>query len=152
VIFSATTLHGLRAVSLLVGRPGETALGRELAAELGVPSEYLLKVLARLARAGVLRARSGRAGGYRLARPAARIRVGEVVRPLEGVRTRPGCLLRPGRRCSARRGCPAHAAWSAVTTAYLAFLEEATVADLGVGSLTVGERGGRRPRPPRRRG
>ena len=42
--------------------------GRNLAKELGVPPDALLKVLQRLARAGLLQSSRGRGGGFRLAR------------------------------------------------------------------------------------
>jgi Rrf2 family nitric oxide-sensitive transcriptional repressor len=132
VIFSTTTVHALRAVARLADAPeGAALLGRDLAREVALPPDYLSKILARLARAGVLEATRGARGGYRLARPPGRILLGEIVRPLEGDRSRPGCLLRPGRACDPETGCAAHGAWSTVKGAYLQFLETTTVADLG---------------------
>jgi Rrf2 family protein len=101
-------------------------LGRDLARKLKVPADYLSKVLATLARAGLLTASRGVNGGYRLARPAARITLMEVVLPFEGVRARPGCLLRPDKPCDSV-GCGVHKSWSKVKTAYTRFLEETTV-------------------------
>jgi Rrf2 family protein len=62
--------------------------------EDGYPSEYLAgsvnthavflrRVLRQLAQAGLIRAREGRGGGYRLARPAARLTLDEVYRAVE---------------------------------------------------------------------
>jgi Rrf2 family protein len=137
---SASATHALRAVAWLAererraparrGAPGEATLGRELAREVKVPSHYLAKVLATLARAGVLTASRGVRGGYRLARPAHRIRLIDVVEPFEGKRARPGCLLRPGRPCTDSGACSAHGAWSRVNKTYLGFLEKTTVADI----------------------
>jgi Rrf2 family protein len=45
---------------------------------------YLLKALKALARAGVLHSAGGPGGGYRLARPAKRITLLEVVEAVEG--------------------------------------------------------------------
>jgi len=160
VIFSASATHALRALAQLAGgSAAEATLGRELAAEIGVPTHYLAKVLATLARAGVLSASRGARGGYRLARPAERITLLEVVEPFEGKRVRPGCLLRPDRQCSERAACSAHAAWTGVKTAYLGFLEKTTLADIQAGALPLTpirhpRRSGRltsRPSPKRRR-
>jgi Rrf2 family protein len=131
VIFSASTVHALRAVAWLAANEGERALlGRELARKVKVPAHYLAKVLATLARAGVLDASRGVNGGYRLARRADRIRLVEVVAPFEGRRAKPGCLLRPGRPCRDSGACSAHASWSGVKESYLEFLERTTVEDI----------------------
>jgi Rrf2 family protein len=139
VILSASATHALRAVAWLAElerhaaaqrEPGDATLGRELARKVKVPSHYLSKVLATLARAGVLTASRGVRGGYRLARPARRIRLIEVVEPFEGKRARPGCLLHPGEPCEERGACSAHASWHRVNKTYLSFLEKTTVADI----------------------
>lgn len=127
-MLSASATHALRAVAWLAENGDEgPMLGRELARKMKVPAHYLSKVLARLARAGVLEAARGAKGGYRLARPARRIKLLEVVRPFEGKRVRPGCLLRPGRPCRESEACTAHERWSVVKDAYTRFLEETTV-------------------------
>jgi Rrf2 family protein len=95
-----------------------------------VPADYLLKVLARLTRAGVLSASRGVNGGYRLARDADRIPLMDVVRPFEGERTEPRCLLRPGEPCRERDSCGAHDAWCVVQGTYQEFLANTTVADI----------------------
>jgi Rrf2 family protein len=131
MVFGTSATHALRAMTCLAGseRP-EAMLGRELADELGVPAHYLLKVLATLARAGLLSASRGARGGYRLARPAREIALVEIVEPFEGKRVRPGCLLRPDQPCREDGGCPAHPAWSDMKSAYLDFLESTTLADI----------------------
>ena len=131
MIFSATATHALRALAHLAAATGDDAtLGRALAADLGVPAPYLAKVLAALARAGVLSASRGARGGYRLARPAEAISLLEIVEPFEGKRVRPGCLLRPGEDCPRDGACSAHESWAGVKTAYLDFLERTTLADI----------------------
>jgi Rrf2 family protein len=131
MIFGATATHALRALADLAARDdGAPALGRDLARDVGVPTHYLAKVLATLARAGVLTASRGAKGGYRLARPAREITLVEVVEPIEGRRVRPGCLLRPGQDCPEDGTCPAHASWSAAKDAFVKFLETTTLADI----------------------
>ena len=142
--FSASTTHALRAMAWLASHSGEQAvLGRDLASRLKIPPDYLSKVLATLARHGVLTAMRGAKGGYRLAREPRRIKLVEVVTPFEGDRAKSGCLLRPGRSCRSSAPCSAHAAWTNVSEAYRKFLEHTTVADIQDGSLL-----GRRDGPP----
>lgn len=50
----------------------------------GEPAPYLGKVLQKLARAGVLRSKRGRTGGFVLGRPASEITLADVVLAVEG--------------------------------------------------------------------
>ncbi len=154
MIFGASATHALRALAHLAAGGGEEAtLGRDLARKVQVPSHYLAKVLATLARTGVLTATRGARGGYRLARPARRITLLDVVEPFEGRRARPGCLLRPGEPCREGATCSAHAAWSGVKTSYLRFLETTTLADIqGIDARQPKRRGARLPRRRTHRG
>ncbi len=131
MIFSTSVTHALRALSYLAAIEGDEAvLGRDVAKEVKVPAHYLAKVLATLARAGVLTASRGVRGGYRLARPPQKIKLIEVIEPFEGKRTRPGCLLRPNEPCREHGACSAHSSWARVKVAYLKFLEKTTLADI----------------------
>jgi Rrf2 family protein len=131
MIFSASATHALRALAhLAAGEGDEATLGRDLARKVQVPSHYLAKVLATLARTGVLTASRGVRGGYRLARPARHVRLLDIVEPFEGKRARPGCLLRPDEPCREGAACSAHAAWSDAKATYLRFLETTTLADI----------------------
>jgi Rrf2 family protein len=135
VILSASSTHALRALAWLAAQEGDGAmLGRDLARKVKLPPDYLSKVLARLARTGVLTASRGVKGGYRLARPARRIKLIEVVLPFEGERAQPGCLLRPGQACRSSRACSAHGAWGGVKHAYMEFLEKTSLADIQGGA------------------
>lgn len=66
---------------------GPDAPGREvraLAFACGEPAPFLGKVLQKLARAGLLRSRRGRTGGFVLGRPAAEVTLADVVLAVEG--------------------------------------------------------------------
>ena len=131
MIFSASTTHALRALAWLAAQGGDEAvMGRTLAGKLQLPPDYLAKILATLARKGVLVATRGVKGGYRLARAPDRIRLIDVVEPFEGRRARPGCLLQPDRPCRDSGPCSAHRAWAEVKRAYMEFLEKGTLADI----------------------
>jgi Rrf2 family protein len=49
-----------------------------------LPNKFLESILLALRRGGFLESKIGREGGYRLARPPREIRVGEIIRRLEG--------------------------------------------------------------------
>ena len=56
----------------------------EIAGTTGVPVEYLRKIMQRLAHARIVRSERGRAGGFRLRRPANRVNLLQVVEAIEG--------------------------------------------------------------------
>jgi Rrf2 family protein len=82
---SKQTEYGLRAiVQLARAGPRKYVQSRDLAQEESLPNKFLEAILLSLRRGGFLESKVGREGGYRLSRPAREIRVGELVRRLEG--------------------------------------------------------------------
>lgn len=57
---------------------------RELAKQENIPVKFLEAILLELKNAGYLRSKRGIQGGYSLAHPMHRIKIGEVVRRIEG--------------------------------------------------------------------
>jgi Rrf2 family protein len=83
--------------SLALARAGTERLSvRRLAAEQRIPLAFLPRVMSDLVRAGVVEATTGRAGGYRLTRPASEISILDVVQAVEGDVRRRTCVLRGG--------------------------------------------------------
>ena len=120
--------QALRALAALAARDRAQPLG-ELAKRASAPAPMLAKVLARLGHLGLVAGRRGPKGGYRLARPAAKIALGDVVLPLEGLRFANACLFGPS-ECSATEPCPLHPFWGPLRDRLVAFLEHASLADL----------------------
>ena len=82
---SKRTEYGIRAVVQLA-RLGPTTFiqSRDLAKQERLPNKFLESILLALRRGGFLDSKIGREGGYRLSRPPRDIRVGEIIRRLEG--------------------------------------------------------------------
>ena len=79
--------YALRAlVDLGLAREAGRPLVRvqEIAGRERIPGKFLEQILLQLRKAGVLRSRRGRGGGYALARSHRSVRVGAVVRLLDG--------------------------------------------------------------------
>ena len=55
-----------------------------LAAEEGIPGNYLVQILIELKAQGIVRSLRGKQGGYLLARPPADITLGDVLRAVQG--------------------------------------------------------------------
>jgi Rrf2 family protein len=63
---------------------GRAVKVEELAAEQGVPANYLVQILIELKAQGIARSVRGKEGGYLLARPPAEISLGDVIRAVHG--------------------------------------------------------------------
>jgi Rrf2 family protein len=153
-LFSLTCEYAFRALAHLASDDEDTAvLGRDLAERANVPASYLSKILLTLKRGGIVEATRGTGGGYRLARPAAEIALAEITELLDPPRSPGSCFLGGGRLCSNDDPCPGHQGWRCVQEAYLAFIRETTLAQLGHQSTTAKSLGGageslRRVHPP----
>jgi Rrf2 family protein len=77
--------YGLKAMVHLAGRPpGEATLVSDIAVSNDIPKKFLDTILGELRNAGFVNSKKGKGGGYTLARPAHEIRVGHIVRVLDG--------------------------------------------------------------------
>jgi Rrf2 family protein len=124
---SSTAQQAIHAV-LCVARGGGAALRVEgIAAETGLPRNYLSKTLHTLSRAGVLSSERGPRGGFRLAHAPERLTLARVIAPF----SRPGrrCLLgRP--TCGDRNPCPAHSRWGEIAASIEDYFSTTTIATL----------------------
>ncbi len=63
---------------------GEALRVEDLAAEQGVPANYLVQILIELKAQGLARSVRGKEGGYLLGKPPAEISLGDVIRAVHG--------------------------------------------------------------------
>lgn len=77
--------YGLKALIHLSRLPtGELAVVGEIASTNNIPKKFLDAILVELRNAGFVQSRKGKEGGYRLAKPAAEIKAGHIIRVLDG--------------------------------------------------------------------
>lgn len=132
-MLSQTGLYAVQALlHLAAHQNGRQIPAAVVARELGIPGNYLAKVLQRLAREGIVESTRGARGGYRLAGDPARITVADAVAPFQELRSAERCLL--GGACDPHDPCPAHERRSAWNAAALMILEQTTIADLASGA------------------
>ncbi len=114
--------YAVRVMLALSRVPGGRLVSvRRLAAEMAIPVRFLPQVMANLTAAGLVRAETGRSGGYRLARPPATITLLDVVEAVEGDSRRRTCVLRGG-PCGVDGHCDVHDVFFAAQDAMLAEL------------------------------
>jgi Rrf2 family nitric oxide-sensitive transcriptional repressor len=126
---TAFTDFGLRALMRLAGAPERTFTTDEIAAEFRISRHHLTKVVRDLARAGYLATQRGAGGGFRLARPAAEIRLGEVVRALARRQALVECFRADGGACVLTPRCRLKGRLAAAREAFLAELDTTTLAE-----------------------
>jgi Rrf2 family protein len=81
---SARVEHAVYCCLVLASLPGdETRTTSQLASLFGFPKAYLAKSMQTLSNSGILNARPGRAGGYRLAQPASTVTLRDIVVAVE---------------------------------------------------------------------
>ncbi|HEX9704601.1 MAG TPA: Rrf2 family transcriptional regulator [Gemmatimonadales bacterium] len=129
-MLSTTAEYALRAVLFLAQEAGERPVQvGAIARALGIPHNYLSKILHELARGGVLTSARGRRGGFRLAVPADQLPLFDVVSRFDQIAAGRTCLLgRP--ECNDRSACAAHPRWKAVSEQVARFFQQTTVTDL----------------------
>ena len=111
---------------LALARPGGDTVPiriREIAESHAIPERYLVQILLQLKGAGLVHSTRGAAGGYRLARPANQISLGEVLAAIDG----PGD---PPRECDKPAARVLAAVWENIRLAERAVLDQTSIADL----------------------
>jgi Rrf2 family nitric oxide-sensitive transcriptional repressor len=134
---TAFTDYGLRMLMRMASAPDRAFSTADLADEFGLSRHHLAKIVQRLARAGVVETRRGGAGGAALARPAAEIRLGAVVRLLEQGQSLVECLGTPAGACTLDGRCRLKARLRAAEAVFLADLDRTTLADIALAPLPV---------------
>jgi Rrf2 family transcriptional regulator, iron-sulfur cluster assembly transcription factor len=120
--------HALRAVLFVARQPVETRCSAEhIAGAIGVPRNYLGKVLHTLSQVGVLESVRGPRGGFRLAVPAESLTLAEIVEPFQRLPERRACLLGNG-ACNPDSPCDSHERWQDMSDQLTTFFNDTTVA------------------------
>ncbi len=82
---STTAHYGLIAAGYIAEQADEgLVLASRISEEYDIPLEYLFKILQQMVKAGVLRSKRGRKGGFTLARPAKEITLLEIIEAAGG--------------------------------------------------------------------
>lgn len=134
-MLSSKAKYGLKAMVHLARREGEgSVLISDIAEAERIPKKFLDAILLDLKNHGFLASKKGKGGGYTLARPAARIRVGDVVRVLDGPLAPVPCVSRTAYRrcvdCEDEGACVIRAVMQDVRDAISNILDNTSLADM----------------------
>jgi len=145
-MLTAKGKYSLKAlVHLAALAPGATTQAGDIAEANNIPKKFLDAILGELRNAGIVHSRKGPGGGYRLARAASEIKIGHVIRTIDGPLAPIACASRtayqPCRDCKDVKACTVRLTMMKVRDAMSEVLDRVSVADmvvLGKGSKRSG--------------
>jgi Rrf2 family transcriptional regulator, iron-sulfur cluster assembly transcription factor len=106
--------------------------------DMQIPAGLMPRIVAHLARTGLLRTFTGRDGGLSLSRPAGEITLRDVVEAFEGPILLSRCLQFTGDGdCPFQMTCPVRTKWGRVQAAMLREMASITFADLALEALSL---------------
>jgi Rrf2 family cysteine metabolism transcriptional repressor len=129
---SARVEYGVRAMVALAYfyRQGPLPL-RRIAGKEGISFQFLEQIFPDLRRAGLVESVRGARGGYMLAKDPANIKVGDIVRAVEGPIVPVNCLSEnPSVDCRRSDGCLTRHVWEKLRDRINEVLDEVSLADL----------------------
>lgn len=123
--------YGLRAVIDIAQNCGEGQVSlKDVSQRQGISENYLEQIIFPLKKAGILKSVRGSQGGYLLARSAAEISAGEVLRALEGDLAPVDCLAGEGVSCERSSICPTIGMWSRLQDAINSVVDTTSIQNL----------------------
>lgn len=127
---AAPIRHALQGLSYLAVRPDGSFRAARVSRALSLPSAALSKSFQRLARTGLLEARRGPGGGYRLALASAKTTLVAVAQALDVQGRRLGHCVLEDRPCRSEAACVLHHAAKDADERLRRELSRLTLADL----------------------
>lgn len=127
-LFSDAIEYGLRSAIWLAQNPSGPSTVREIAAATQTTPGYLVKVLQRMAKVGLLSAQRGRQGGFALDRPAEEITVLDIIDAVDPFERIDFCPL--GLKDHGTHLCPLHNSMDQSVAALESTFRGITVASL----------------------
>jgi FeS assembly SUF system regulator len=116
-------------LTVLAADPDAVASAAELAEQAGLEVPTVAKLLKPLAQAGLVEGFRGTNGGYRLARPAERISLVEIVEAMEGPLGMTECSVHAG-ACGIEQSCGVRANWRRINDVVADALRSVTLAQM----------------------
>ncbi len=133
------TDYAVRVVLALAKRGEDARLSTsEIQQEMLIPKSFMSRIVAQLAREGLINTFPGRDGGLMLPRPASQITLKDVVEIFEGPVLLSECMQAKGEDdCPFRSNCPVRPKWGRVQVAMMREMASITFEDLAKESLSI---------------
>ena len=134
-MISSKTKYGLHALMHLCEKYNQgSILIADLAREEGIPKKFLESILLNLKNHGILQSKKGKGGGYQLARNPSEIKVGQVIRILDGPLAPVSCVsqtgYKPCKECKDEHHCGIRLVMKDVREAMANILDKTSLSDV----------------------
>lgn len=126
------TSYSLRTLQMASLRMPDLVRVNDIVAAHRISRAHVVKIVFDLGRAGFIETHRGRSGGFRLARPADQIRVGDVVRVTEGEPELAECFNTAENTCVIHNVCRLSEGLHRAAEAFFEVLDDMTIADISV--------------------
>lgn len=103
---------------------------KDAAERQDISRKYLEQIVPSLIKAGIIISVRGQQGGYRLAKPADEICVGDILRLTEGDLAPVACLKDSSESCRRSADCPTLPIWTGLYSVINEYLDSITLADI----------------------
>ena len=127
---TAYSNYALRSLQLAALRSPDLVRVDDVVRVHGLARPHIVKIVHELGQAGLVETRRGRGGGFRLARPAEEIIVGDVIRLTEGPLELVECFNAQRNTCPLIGICKLSRALREATKAFMVVLDNLTLADI----------------------
>ena len=142
-MISNKTKYGLHALMNLSEKYNKgPVLIADLAHEERIPKKFLELILLDLKNNGILQSKKGKGGGYQLARDPSEVKIGQVIRILDGPLAPVSCVsqtaYKPCKECKDEHHCGIRLVMKDVREAMANILDKTSLADVGMRIKTLG--------------
>lgn len=128
---SKKSQYGLRAIAYLAKCRDRICPLKEISKKEDIPFEYLGKIVSKLEKSGLLKGKKGVQGGYSLAKSPSKIKLGEIIKSLEGELVLVQCIAKAEKCvCPRSRICSTKSFWKKIQDSLNYNLNSLTLADL----------------------
>lgn len=129
---STRSRYGLRAMFDLARHAGEGPISlKSIAERQGLSEHYLEQLISGLRKAGLVESTRGAQGGYFLGKEASQIRVGDVIRVLEGSIAPVDCVSEEDPECCQNsRYCVTRTVWEKMRDSITEVVDSITLEDM----------------------
>lgn len=111
---------------------GASVSAEKLAAADNIPGDYVSQLLVKLRRAGLVESRRGSAGGYALSKAPSAIKLGDIVRAVDGEVFEDVCgkYEKGEKDCNHQGGCSISPVWKRLGALVTQYFDGVTLADI----------------------
>jgi FeS assembly SUF system regulator len=134
IILSKLADYGVIVATHLAAAAPEQVNAMHLAVDTRLPQTTVAKVLKLLAKAGIVTAVRGAAGGYRLARAPQQVSVAQIIQAIDGSFGMTQCTSTLG-PCERLHFCPTRPHWHRINEAVGQALANVTLDEMSSGSI-----------------